>query len=176
MKKSFTILFLTLITISCGTKSLTDKQELLKEISNYEKSLLNDTTGNVNITAAYELIKCYSKFYNNYPTDSITPEILFKQANIFQSIAKYKEAISTIEKIEKEYPNYKKIDICIFMKANIYENYLNDLKNAEKFYKLYLKQYPNGSLAKDAEFLLQNLGKSPEELFNSLNKNDTLNI
>jgi hypothetical protein len=56
------------------------------------------------------------------------------------------------------------------MQGNIYESELNDLDKARECYERYLQYYPNKPFAKDVKVLLDNLGKSPEELLKSIQK------
>ncbi len=174
MTKYFWLLLILLS--ACKQQSNENKNLLLEEIEKLEQLLLNDTTGNVNISAANETIKLYYKYANNFPEDSLTPEFLFKQANLFRSIYKGKEAISVLKKIENQYPQFSKLYLCLFMTAEIYENILNDVENAKKHYELFIKKYPDNHLTDDAKILLKNLGKTPEDLFKEIINKDTLNI
>lgn len=171
------LLFSFILLIACNHNKTKNKSLLINDIKKYEQILLNDTSGHLNISAAYEVIKCYSAYANNFPDDSLSPEYLFRQANVFRSINKGKEAINTLKKIENKYPTYPKLDICLFITAEIYENVLFDIENARKYYELFIKKYPNSHLADDAKIILQNLGKTPEELLqNILNNKDTLSL
>ncbi len=146
------------------------KNETTKNIARIEKILTNDTTGNINIAAAYEIIKYYSTYSINFPDDSATPEYLFRKANIYNALNQGKNAIDVLEKIQKEYPNFHKTGLCLFMEANIYENQLKDLDKARNAYQKFITLYPHHPLANDAKVLLENLGKTPEELFQSFSK------
>jgi tetratricopeptide (TPR) repeat protein len=168
--------YFIILLVACNQYKHEDKKLLLNEINKLEQILLADTTGNLNISAAYETIKFYSKYANSFPDDSLTPEFLFRKANTFRSLNKGKEAISVLNKIENKYPNYPKLDLCLFMKAEIYENLLNDIENAKKHYELFIQKHPNSHLTNDAKILLKNLGKTPEELFKDIISKDTLNV
>ncbi len=173
MKTKWLIL-LTVIASACSNSKQQAKEELLKGIAANEQILLNDTTGLVNITAANEALKFYSMYIHQYPTDSIVPEYMFRKANLFNALNKPKEAIATLETIVKDYKSYPKRDVCIFMLGDIYETKLNDIDKARYYYEWYLKEYPNTQLAKDIQVLLQYLGQSPEEIFQQIQKNDTI--
>ena len=62
------------------------------------------------------------------------------------------------------YPNSAKASESIFLCAFIYDTYLQKYDDARRYYKMFLKKYPNHPLAKDAQISLDNLGKTPDEL------------
>lgn len=160
---------------SCSSRKKASKESILKEIARFEQVLLNDTTGEINLTASYEAIKYYSLYENLYPEDSLTPELMFRKASLFKSLGKANEAISTLKKVEKNYPNYFNMDVCLFMLADIYENILQDTAIARKYYQDVIIKFPKSTLSVDASVILQNLGKKPEELLQEILKKDTTN-
>ena len=74
------------------------------------------------------------------------------------------QAILYYDKITYTYPKFRKIAYCYFLEGFVYENQMNDLINAKKYYTLFITKYPTHPLTKDAKILIENLGKSPEEL------------
>ena len=60
--------------------------------------------------------------------------------------------------------SFYKAPECLFLKAFVFENQLNNLKDAEILYKEFIASYPNHPLTDDAVASLEYLGKSPEEL------------
>lgn len=176
--KKFLIVFVILpLFFSCSSyeeKQKKEKQEIKSNIARLEKILLSDTTGYINVSAANEAIKYYASYSYKFPNDSITPEYIFRMANVFEALGKYREAIEAFYKVESKYPDFLKKDICIFMQGNIYETELNDLEKARQCYERYLQSFPNKPFAKDVKVLLDNLGKSPEELLKSIQQNNTL--
>lgn len=171
-----TFIFLFSCNSSNEYKINNEKNNLESKISRIEKILTSDTTGNFNVSAAHEAIKYYSSYSSLFPDDSITPEYIFRMANILYTLGKGHEAIEAFHKIESKYPRYQKIDICIFMQGNIYESVLNDTTQARKCYERYLKLYPSTELANDVKVLLQNLGKSPEQLYRDIVENNKKQI
>lgn len=171
------IIFLLVIVLffSCSSRKEQSKESILKEIARYEQVLLNDTTGEINLTASYEAIKFYSLYENQYPEDSLTPELMFRKASLFKSLGKANEAIEVLTKIEKNYPNYLNMDVCLFLLGDIYENMLQDTAQARKYYQNLITKFPKSTLSDDASVILQNLGKNPEELFQEILKKDTTN-
>ena len=53
----------------------------------------------------------------------------------------------------------------LFLIGFVYNNHLHNLDSARIAYEQFLTQYPSHEMASSAKFELDNLGKSPEELF-----------
>lgn len=173
MSKIIVVLTILSLLFSCTSnedKLKKEKQEIESNIARLEKILTADTTGEINIAAANEVIKYYASYSYKFQNDSITPEYIFRMANVFEALGKSNEAIEAFHKVESKYPDYPKKDICVFMQGNIYETELNNLDKARECYEKYLLYYPNKPFAKDVKVLLENLGKSPEELLKSIQK------
>jgi len=175
MKANLFVIAALIFLFSCSSnddKIKKEKQDIEANIARMEKILGSDTTGNFNISAAHEAIRYYSSYSYKFPDDSITPEYIFRMAHIFDALGKGREAVEAFHKVESKYPDYPKRDICIFMQGNIYDSELNDTTQARDCYERYLRSFPGNNLAKDVKVLLQNLGKSPEQLYESVVKNN----
>lgn len=151
---------MTVFLVACGPSS----QKQSKKIAVMEKSLVEASKGMLNKQKAIELINVYQGFASSYPADTLTPVYLFKMAELQMQAVSPQEAILSLDRIRKEYPEFRKAPECLFLKGFIYENNLNDLNKARRYYNEFLEKYPNHYFAKDAKVLIQNLGKSPEEL------------
>jgi TolA-binding protein len=154
------ISFSLFMAVSCGPA----KKEQQSKIESLEKALMNTKQGSVDTAKALELIEAYQSFAEDYPQDSLAGEYLFKMAEIQLHAVSPQEAIMTLDRVMKEYPSYRKIPECLFLKGFIYENNLHDLEKAKAAYQQFVTLYPQHYFADDARVLIQNLGKSPEEL------------
>lgn len=112
----------------------------------------------------------YVEYADKNPQDSLASEYLFKAADIYMNIANDEEAMKQLDKILKNYPDFKKRAEVTFLKAYIYENYQGKLAKAKEFYRNFLKEYPGHEFADDVEMSLKHLGKSPEELVKQFEK------
>lgn len=128
----------------------------------------NDSTFNVSIQT--ELTNEYIHFVEKYPDDTQSPEYLLKASQRFQVFGKFNESIATLDKILKNYPKSELCAQALFVKAFTYENNLNEFALAKENYTLFLQKYPKHELSEAAQLAIQNLGKTPEQIIDSLYK------
>jgi outer membrane protein assembly factor BamD (BamD/ComL family) len=170
--KKILLLFTAFIVLmsSCKQKgdskngSKPDAGKLLKEIQSYEKQLFNENINNIDFEKAIELANKYEEYAKAFPDDTLAPEMLFKASDILMNFGKPHRTISLFKKLIHDYPEYKKVAICYFLMAFVYDDQLKDYKNAAKYYQLYLDKYPGGEFSKDAQMALKYLGKPADEL------------
>ncbi len=158
--QSLTILITGLMIISCSSPR--DKAE--KKIIGLETTIYSDTTGVIDKTKVSDLIVQYVDFADKYPDDPKTPDFLYSAANVSMNLMDSQKAIEIFDRLLVEYPNYNKASECLFMKAFIYDNNLQDFDKAKEFYMEFLEMYPDDEFADDAKASIDNLGKSLEEI------------
>lgn len=100
-----------------------------------------------------------------------SPEHLYKAAEIARSLRTFPKTLSIYDWIVTEYPQYEKTPTSMFLKGFIIENELGNSPAAKEVYALFLETYPNHDLADDVKFLLENIGKSNEEILELIEKN-----
>lgn len=169
--------WLAFVFASCsGGSNSMDKSVLLDSIRNLEAELFSPE---MMITAdkANQMVLLYSRYVNENPSDSASPVFLFKCAEMFRAVNNGTMAMEYYQRLLREYPESDKVPIAVFLQGFVYENLMRDMVQAEKAYRTYLEKYPDGEFAKDAEALIQNLGKSPEELIREFEqRTDTAKI
>jgi outer membrane protein assembly factor BamD (BamD/ComL family) len=179
MKINFWLLILITLIYSCtsnpSNKDIDKKNRLLVEIQQTEKKLYSDTVMNLDIGAANNAIILYSRFATQNPDDTASAEYLFRAAEICKALNKGRLALSYYERIENDYSTFPKKAVCIFMQGFVNENLLLDYDKAKYHYERFLKEYPNHALAKDTKVIIQNLGKTPEELIKSFQEKEKNN-
>lgn len=159
-KNSFLILALAAALASCGSSNEKDAAE----IQTAEDTLFSTSEGFIDKAKALELVDLYVDYANSYPDDSMAVEYLFKGAEFCLNLGEGQRAITLYDRVIQEYPDFRKVPECLFLKGYVYENYLGDLDNAKAIYLEFIEKYPDNEFADDAEISIQNLGKSPEEL------------
>lgn len=91
-------------------------------------------------------------------------EYLFHAAETAGTLRQISKAIELYEWIIDQYPTSKLAATSLFLKAYSLDNDLQQFDTAAVFYKAFLEKYPNSEFAESAQFLLDNLGESEEEL------------
>ncbi|MCK5079517.1 MAG: tetratricopeptide repeat protein [Bacteroidales bacterium] len=159
-RNSLLILALVAALASCGSSNEKDAAE----IQTAEDTLFSTSEGFIDKAKALELVDLYVDYANSYPDDSLAVEYLFKGAEFCLNLGEGQRAITLYDRVIQEYPDFRKVPECLFLKGYVYENYLGDLDNAKAIYLEFIEKYPDNEFADDAEISIQNLGKSPEEL------------
>jgi tetratricopeptide (TPR) repeat protein len=91
-------------------------------------------------------------------------EYLHRAAETARTLRDIPKAITLYDWIIDQYPNHPRGATALFLKAFTFDNDLKDYENARKYYDEFLAKHPNNEFAESAKFLLDNLGKSDEEL------------
>ncbi len=139
------------------------KDNSIAKITQLEKEILV-SNAKIDSTKAQQLIDLYINFADRFQTDSLSPVYLFKAADISMNIAKFEQSVGLLDRIRANYQNFNKLPDCLFLKAFIFENMLNELKKAEETYKEFLSKYPDDELAASAKAAIENLGIPAETL------------
>jgi len=140
------------------------KKELNDQITKMEQELFSSPEVSVTSDKANSIVMLYSRYVSENPDDSLSSIYLFKSAEMFRAANNGKMAVKYFQRVIDEYPESEKVPVSYFLMGFVYENIISDMKEAEKYYKIYLEKYPNGEFANDAAVLIENLGKSPEEM------------
>jgi tetratricopeptide (TPR) repeat protein len=111
--------------------------------------------------------EAYALSYN----DERAPEYLFKAAEIARSLRTFPKTLSLFDWIINSYPDYEKTATALFLKGFIIENELQNEDLARKTYQSFLTKYPDHDLADDVQFLVDNLGKTNEEILKLIEQN-----
>ncbi len=162
MKLLRTTVMVVVISIAINSCTTSVKEKQVKAIKNLEKELFSAQT--LDKQKGFHMIDTYVNFSKQYPEDTASAVYLFKAAEISMNLQLGSQSIYYYDKILSNFPNFYKAPECLFLKAFIYENQMGNLDRAKEFYTLFLTEYPNHPLAKDAKASIKYLGKSPEEL------------
>ncbi len=160
MKKIAALVLLTALVVSACQSP---KEKALSKIKGLEG---NDSAFTNELMT--ELKTAYVDFAKAYPDDELAPEYLFKAAQRSIALELPNEALEHLNMLAEKYPKSPFVEDAMFLAAYTCENNLNDLPKAKALYDAFIKKYPKSELAKDAQFALENLGKSPEEVLQNL--------
>lgn len=105
------------------------------------------------------------------PAKLQTPNHLFFAAEVSRNIKTFDKTLYLYDWIIDKYPQYERAPTALFMKGFILENELQNQEKAREVYRTFLEKYPAHDLADDVQFLLDNLGKSNEEILEMIEQN-----
>jgi len=167
MYKLLFVFLLPVCLFSCtgnSGKDNSEKERLLGQIKESEKVMYDDTLSDVNVSVANNAIMLYSRYANEFPDDTTSAEYIFRAGELCKALKKGKMALNYYEKIENEYPSYGKMQLVIFMQGFVNETILGDFEKAKYHYERYIAKYPKSPMSTSLKTVIENLGKSDEEL------------
>ena len=133
-----------------------------------------DNTG-INRKASLAYVDACEAYALVYPKAADAPEYLFKAAEVSSSLRTFPKSISLYDWILDRYPNYEKASTSLFLKGFTFENRLGDDDKAREIYTDFIKQYPDHDLVDDIQFLIENLGKTDEEILQMIEEKRAAN-
>ncbi len=169
---ALSIIISTVFLVSCENMSNNNNVNgvSMDDINILEKELFNSKTKTIDSKKAKQLSQYYVEYADMHPNDSVSPDFLYKAADISMNLNDPVTTIRLFKRIISTYPSYKNLPTITFLTGYVYENQLKDLINSKKYYLQLLDKYPNSDFADDAEISLKNLGKSPEEMIMEFEK------
>jgi len=131
-------------------------------------NMFNDSTFRLNEERASLYIDACEAAVMANPTLPKAADYLHRAAETARTLRDIPRAIDLYDWIISKYPTDPRASTSMFLKAFTYDNDLKDFDNAGKYYNEYLSKNPKGEFAESAKFLLDNLGKSEEELMKKM--------
>ena len=128
-----------------------------------------DKTG-INKSAALRYVDAVEAFALVAPKNETVPNHLYGAAEVARSLRTFPKAMSLYDWILEDYAESEKAPNVLFIKGFILEQDYNRDEDARKVYEQFLSQYPEHQMAESAKFLLDNLGKSDEEILEEIEK------
>lgn len=98
-----------------------------------------------------------------------SPKLLFNAAQLTTTMQQFDKTIELYDWIVNKYPEMEDAPVALATKGFILDNDLKDTEKAKTVYRQFIEEYPDHALTGQIQFLLENLGKSNEELLKQLN-------
>ncbi len=168
----FSILVSLCILTFWGCKH--DNTALKKQLVEYEKEMLKDTTGYLEKENALKFIEASISLAEQTEPDTAAATLYFKAASVARSLSDYEKSIEIWGKVIDKFPKHEHAPLATFLTAFTYENDLRQNDKAKIFYNTLISKYPTHELAATAKVVMEYFGKSPEELIKRYETNDTL--
>ncbi|MEK7256827.1 MAG: tetratricopeptide repeat protein [Bacteroidota bacterium] len=164
------LLFLSLTACQSG-KTGSNQDQLKAEIQNLEAQLLQGG-GDVakNQEAALQLVEKTFAYAETFPSDTLTPTLLFKAGEVARGAQEYGKAVQLWGEVWRTYPNHRHAPMALFLQGFTFDTDLRDVDMAKKYYNQFLHSFPQDSLAGQVKQLLAVVEKSPEELVKEFEK------
>jgi TolA-binding protein len=132
--------------------------------------MFNDSLLQLNKPAARQYVDACEAYAMVMGSDPKAAEYLHKGAETARSLQTIDKAILLYDWIIERYPDHPRAAQSLFLKAFTLDNNLKNYDEARALYEEFLKKYPENEFVASAQFLLENLGKSDEELLETLQK------
>ncbi len=161
MKTNVCLSFLLAVMVMVSCSPSREKQ--IAKIDALEQTALKD----YDTVQWKKLSDLYARFVKDFPTDSLSPEFLFDQANLFRVMKKGPEAMGALSTLIDRYPDHSRVPECYFLRGLVYEEVYYEPAMAKQAYLRFVNLYPEHPLVRTAEYSIQFLGMSPEEIVES---------
>lgn len=163
MKKSVFFIGIALALYSCGGSSGSGARQQAIELIKKEETKMH-ASDQLAPEVADSAVLAYTAFADQFKTDPLAPDFLFKSAEICTATRKYQQARTYYQRIRADYPDYPLYIESCFLEASLLDNYMDMDGDAKTLYLKLIEDFPDSPYANDAKIALQNLGKSDEEL------------
>lgn len=162
------VVLIAAFSITACSENTPPTEEETKEslIENIEqtKVQLNEAGKRNKPSHAERLVTLYTDYANQYPQDSLAPEMLFMAGNVCIGLEEFDRSISYFERIDEHYKTYLKHPEAIYLSGFVADYHQNKKGVAKDYYEKVIELYPNHVFAKDAKQAIMALNMSDEEL------------
>jgi tetratricopeptide (TPR) repeat protein len=178
MKRILFYLLPLLFLIACNKGKEKEKTNLsprdlaVSKIDSLETHIRSsvDKQENPDVTLALDAIKHYRYFAADFPQDSLSPDYLFRAAQIYEGVLQdNQEAAEIYGSVYEKYPNYKNRPMMLFHQGNAFIE-SQDTAYASLYLGRFIREYPDHPFADDAQGLLNMMRMNDAQLQDFLTK------
>jgi len=144
--------------------------ELKKRIESLQTSIFDPSKMTLDPVAINQYLNACTIQALLLPDDPQSEFYLHKAAENAYYTQQFPRSLFLYEWFEQAYPQSDKAGQALFMRAFMLDNDLQKFEEAKELYNAFLQKYPEDDFADDAKVLLDNLGKSPEEVIKEWGK------
>jgi tetratricopeptide (TPR) repeat protein len=144
--------------------------ELAAEIKALEEKLLAIQDAQKDPETATAMIEKSELYARSFPSDSLSPYLLFRAGDVARGAGQVKKAIKLWNIVWHDYEDHRIAPGSLFAQAFTYDAQLGDKEEAQRYYQLFVKKYPNHQLSDQVKQLLSMVDKSPDELVRDFKK------
>jgi tetratricopeptide (TPR) repeat protein len=154
-------------------QSLSDKEgqkSVPDELRDLGRAIFSETGGGFNRSIAQDFVYGAENFALLNPKDSLSPVFLIDAATIARNLGNTTETLELFKWVYEKFPNHKKAPEAMFYEAFTYDSDLKDYEKARTAYETFMEKNPDHPFVDQAKIMMDNLGKSDEELLENLSK------
>ena len=133
-------------------------------------------TGWMDTLASRQYIALAEKFAGDHPGDTLTALPLYRAAEVHQALGNFTAAADVLERVSEDYPGFSKRGEALFMLAFTHDEHLKDYDTASDLYERFKREYPDNVFADGVDVLINNLGKSSDEMLKDLEQRAQDNV
>jgi len=148
------------------TQEIASEEGYLKYL--FDQVLVDPEEFGINRNNALKFVDGAEAFALSLPANPEVPEYLYKAAEVARSLRTMPKAMSLYDWILEEYADHPKAPTTLFIKGFLLEQEFGQNDEARKIYEQFISQYPEHEMASSAKFLLNNMGKSDEEILQDI--------
>ena len=164
MKLYLSFVLCLLFFVSCSKPSAEEYFAIAQKAQQEVQESL-DSPMNVQDSLQAVALENYSKLVADHPESELVESSLFNIATIHNNTTHdHQKAVAAYKRYFDLYPDGTQAPLSLFMIGYIYGNELYNLDSAAVAYRRFLDMYPQHEMALSAQFELNNLGKTPDEL------------
>ncbi len=167
MKQILFFLSFIALVASCSPDrdKLSEKITQLEAAATAPKEKLDEAVGE-------ELFEQYDQFLENFPQDSIVPQLLYKGGQIAILYRQNLRASEYLTRLIKDFPDNEITPHAYMVLGNFYANKIHDLDRAKAIYDDFIAKYPDNKMVAQVQFMLETLGMTPDEMLQYVQANN----
>jgi len=150
--------------------STIDKEALAAEIKTLEDKLLQIKDARKDTLSALAMIEKTELYVQNFPTDSLSPYLLFRAGDVARGAEKLQKAVALWDSVWRNYEDHRVAPGSLFAQAFTYDAQLGDKKEAERYYRKFIHLYPDHQLNMQVRELVRSVNKSPNDMVRDFKK------
>lgn len=138
-------------------------------LTSLKGNFMDTTSGNINRTAIRNYLRGVT--VRDYAVeDDASASWLLSAGQTARMVKNNEAAVKFFDLVLDKYPSAKEASQSLFLKAFTLDNEMNQDEASRPLYEKFITTYPEDEFADDAQFLLDNLGKTDEEIIQSFQK------
>ncbi len=145
-----------------------------ERLRSIQQSIFDESGGRIDYRGANDFINASTIYAMLLPGRERSADWLFEAAETARTIRAFSKALELYAWISDAFPESEKAAQALFLQGFTLDSDLKRFDEAGAFYIQFLERYPENIFAKDARFLLENLGKDEEEIIRSFEEKKQL--